>query len=148
MGDNWEVDDTGRLIKGYTGAFKQVTGISGTVSTSSTSWNDLPDMTMNVTPKTPILLIIFSGHFDNNTGGEEVRVRLNIDGAAVGETLRRDVSSSGGDDFGLGFQWIASLTPNTTHTIKVQWRVSGGTGRARGNDRILSVMELMLEALT
>lgn len=148
MGDNWEVDDTGRLIKGYTGAFKQVTGTSGSVTTSSTSWVDLPDMTMTVTPKTSIIVICFTGRFSNNTGGEEVRVRLNIDGSAVDATQRRDVSVSGGDDFGLCVQWMGPLTPNVAHTIKMQWRVSGGTGRAIQDDRILSVMELMLEALT
>ena len=145
MGDNWEVDDTGRLTKGKVGGYAQVVGVTVTPSTTSTSWVLLPDMqisSFNVVGG--IVLVMFSAEVRNNTAGEDVRVRLRVDGSAIAETQRRFTSATANQRGNVAFTYIVTgLTPGN-HSFEVQWRVSGGTGRADSTRRNLDVMEVMM----
>lgn len=92
---------------------------------------------MITTDESPVL-IIFSGWFYNDTAGEDVEIVLVVDGTIVPNTRRVGTSTAANDVFTLSSNCIITLTAGT-HTIKVQWRVSGGIGMV--HHRNINVIE-------
>ena len=118
------------------------------VTTTSTSYVDVPGMTITVTTADAHLLILagIPGVLNSNNDFS-VNFRITVDGVQVGSMDESEQNNSG------GILWTANLhalTPVTagTHTIRLQWSVQGGTGSINSTQstqfgtRSLSVMEL------
>ena len=114
-------------------------------STSSTNWSDTG---MEVTLETgggPVLLL-FSGMARGGPGPVTVAFVFEVDGQLV--TNATFGNQSFNDEFGykepVSFQWLTPLAAGT-HTFKVKWRVSSGTGILSANSnnaRQFQVIEL------
>lgn len=103
------------------------TEVTVDTTTTSTSFVDLLTITVNK-KRADSVLLIWANHGGDNSGANTQFGRLTINGTAI---------------YGFGYQ-VAGAKPNSggcherrtglaagNHTIKLQWRVDGGTGRIR-----------------
>lgn len=113
----------------------------GNTTTTSTSYVDL--MTLTVQTSGGDLMIDFSGQFSNTSGSNNTYIQLVIDGVAEANSERTIAGfSTGSYSVPLGLSWLKMGLGAGSHSIKIQWRVSGGTGTANDNLRFLRVVEL------
>jgi hypothetical protein len=113
------------------------------VSKATATWEDMPDMVVNMTTQASTVEVQFSAGVGNNTAGGVTIYRILIDDVVVGtQTKVRTASPSVGANAHL--MWIADLTAGA-HTIKIQWNSESGTSYNRalaGNEhRTLIVKE-------
>lgn len=121
------------------GAHNIATGTSDITCTVAEA--DMTNMSITLTPKGDKLFIIFSAPFNVSAYSQAVTLYINVGGSNV-----RKMTSSIYTQFqGVAFQHIASVTPNSSVTVKIRW--SGSTSiQQRGStdsERILTVIDLM-----
>lgn len=124
---------------GFKHNVSQATGVSSH-STTSTTFIDLNDMSVTTTTGANNVLIIFSGTFSNTSAVEDIRVILDIDGGTKASTERLINVAGANYHESISFSWVELMTEGT-HTFKIQWRVSGGTGTFTNDFRTMQVIE-------
>lgn len=110
------------------------------ISTASTSFVDMPNMSITLTTGAFPLLILFSTRASNSTSGALDRCVIVIDG--VIKTYlhgKSPTADAGADGHELAGQWLETVSAGP-HTIKIQWAVGSGTFYAA--QRQLTVIEL------
>ena len=111
------------------------------ITTTSTTYTDMTDMEVRFVSGGRPILMIFSAPF---YAGQHTQVVFDVDGTDYG--YGREGRSDGNyiNDNSIAIAWLETLSAGT-HTIKVQWKTSGGTAYQRGStdgNRILTVTEL------
>lgn len=129
------------LVGGTTPAWSSVVGIlqsasvtrtAADLTTTSTTFVDATSLTVTLTTGARRCLVFFNCTVKNNTNGQNTAVDIAVDGALQGQTYGLALFSPGLG--GAGAAGVVSLTFLTavltaaSHTIKIQWRVDGGTG--------------------
>jgi len=127
------------------GAASQAVGVKriADTSTSSTTWVDVPDMTINITTGNNPVLILFSMNiYHVKTASGSVRVRLLVDGADEATWEQFDYTASSAW-YSCPITVLKFLSAGA-HTINVQWSVDTGTAYnpATFGYRSLTVIEL------
>ncbi len=104
------------------GIIKQIQSVSPTtdISTSSTTFVDMPGMSITLTTGASKLLIFWNASLVNS-GGNWIVVETQIDDVRVGPIHG---SYSGSD--AAGGHNVATVTPGS-HTVKLRWKVYSGT---------------------
>lgn len=108
---------------------------SDTSSTTSTSFGDLPGMSVSITPTTSTNRILIQLSFcgivntTNNVSFNLLRNGVNIgqpDGSGVYKATLNHFASGGGS-FGDSLMFLDSPATTSAITYKIQWRVDAGT---------------------
>jgi hypothetical protein len=101
------------------------------VSKNTATWEDMPDMTINMTTGASPVEMTFSAGVGNATAGGVTSFRMLIDGVVVGtQTKVRTPSATVGSNANL--IWIENLSAGP-HVFKVQWNSESGTAYNRAN---------------
>lgn len=95
------------------------------VSKSTATWEDMPDMTLNMTTGASPVELNFSAGVGNSLGGGVGIYRLLIDGVVVGTQGKTRVASASVGSV-VTLIWIENLSAGP-HTFKVQWNAESGT---------------------
>jgi hypothetical protein len=107
------------------------TRTAGDVTTSSTSFVDLTDMTVTLTTGAHRCLVYFNASANSSVAGGNVCFDVDIDGTPQGQTYGLAVVSQSSHAGAVGINHavaITYLTPvlsSASHTIKIRWRVDG-----------------------
>ena len=118
---------------------------SGVDQTSSTSWESMPDMAVNLTlTETSTILIMVSAEAFLDASGNYLMVQARINSTLLAYPntgnvyLTRQTNTESGSS---SFNFYRPDVSAGTYTITIEWKVwSAGTGRI--NDRTLTVMAL------
>jgi hypothetical protein len=102
----------------------QYSALAVDTSTTSTSFVDLMSLTLATDSNRTITY--FSAAGNNATSATALRFQLLIDGVVTRGCNTRCVSSGNGGTVSLVY-YSSVLTPGS-HTFKIQWSVSAGTG--------------------
>ncbi len=107
------------------------------LSTASSAWSDIADMSVNVTmPVTGQLVLTFSAEMVC-AGGARAFLRATVDGTA---TSPSDVVAADGTIMAVhAMTFLVPALAAGSHTVKVQWSTDG-TGTAYMGDRTLAVI--------
>jgi hypothetical protein len=112
-------------------------------ATTSTTWVDMPDMSVTITlARTSHLIIIFSATAYLGALGDSLNVRAITDVAIphpVVVVLTRDTQTTMGSH---SFTWNLPDVSAGIHTVKIQWAVEGGLTTGYVSDRSLTVIAL------
>jgi M6 family metalloprotease-like protein len=114
------------------------------LTTTSGSWSDVADMTLNLNLPSAGPLVLTFGAEVLNTAGAATFLRVLVDGVAPSPS---DVMIA--DEYLLGVHSMSFVSPTLStgsHTAKVQWCLSG-SGTAYLGDRTLSIASSNLVAL-
>lgn len=131
-GSSWD------SVEGATGAGggefteqQTVTLTSGNLSTTSTTFVDATGLSITMTTAAVRCLVIFTAVGNLSTTGQ-VDVDLAIDGTRVGASAAHGFNFFGGNSSAfhipLGFTYLTDVLTAASHTLKIQWRVTAGTG--------------------
>jgi hypothetical protein len=114
----------------------KVTLTSGDVSTASTSLVDLTGATITITTAASRYLLIFSCTTSNTSADVQHTFNFAVDGTLQFGTagMATNVSDAGGsENDGFTMTYLTDVLSAASHTFKVQWKVSAGTGTVRAN---------------
>jgi len=117
-------------------------------ATTSTTWVDMPGMSVSITlARTSHIIIVFSATAYVEVLGNSIKVRAIADAATYDEAIPYPVEIvlTKGTQLTMGthsFTWNLPNVSAGTHTVKIQWLVSGGTGTGNVADRSLTVIAL------
>jgi hypothetical protein len=110
-------------------------------STTSTTYVDIPEMSVTLTTTGGDLIAWFSGVFYNSVASNVTYAALSLDGAS--EVAQRYVAPSGAaEQIPIATIYRFAAPAAGSHTVKARWKVSAGTGNTPGLLRELVVMEL------
>ena len=112
---------------------------STTITTTSTSFENLSQTQIIMTTGANPVLIVFSGTFYKDTAGTHVYIVINIDGTGKGGSTRIVYYAAGGTQKNIATSWLETVTA-ASHTFTIQWCVDVGTGYAK--ERTIQVIEL------
>lgn len=128
----------------------QAVGTSS-ISMSSDTLADMPDMSVTLTTAGTKLLCMYQGAIKMAGNGAFCYAEVNILVDGINKTRQRGGTDSGTTSFGGGMpfslQWLATgLTPGS-HTVKIQWRGKGNdapnvTQDGTVSPRVLTVIDL------
>lgn len=131
-------------------AFQTTTAV--TLSTTSTTWVDMTGTSLTLTTTGGHLLLSFTTQAAIDIPGNIVAFRFTVDGTPVTTSSFGNAMIQGQPGTGPYYQsniaatWLATGLTAASHTINVQWKVSGGTAMApeatEESDRTLIVVEL------
>jgi hypothetical protein len=111
----------------------------GDASTTSSSWVDIPEMSVTITTDGGPVLIMFSGNFETSPDNRRVYIQVSIDG-----TLK-DASTRFAQTYATwithGTSWLETLSPGA-HTISIQWVVVDAGSTVYTRHRAMQVIEL------
>lgn len=113
--------DTEGLVNNAVTQDERAEGISD-ISTASTSYIDMPDMDITMITGNNPILFMFTASINIDPAGEHCYARLIVDGNVK---TYNPVYGAGGY-IPLTLMHLEIL-PSGTHTIKIQWKVTGGT---------------------
>src|SRR5919108_409616 len=127
---SWAVPGSGGGLVQYS----QAKRTSGNVTTTSTSFTDLTSMSVTLTTGARRCLINFICSCFQN-GPNTMYFDIDIDGTRQGGTtgLVSSSSSANGFDENVSFTFMTDVLSAASHTIKIQWKVSSGTGTVYAN---------------
>lgn len=109
------------------------------ITTTSTSYVEVPDMTLTVNLAVSArVLVLFQSNVNNDTDGRSVDTRLQIDGINYNESR---FTSSTGNTTGNNMNMALVDLNAGSHTFKVFWRVSAGTGTMRTRQHFLMIFK-------
>ncbi|RKZ30520.1 hypothetical protein DRQ33_07805, partial [bacterium] len=131
-------------IYSTTGASQvQTVTASDNISTTSTSYVDVPGMSIDITTgNNPVLIMFDASLVHSSTAGQYYQVAIVVDGVVKCAHIMENDGNSREAPYSI--HWLETLSEGA-HTIKVQWKVTDGTLYHWGSsDRIrkLSVIEL------
>lgn len=137
---------TENLAPGSVSRTLNAKGVQWSPTTVSTTYVDLPDMSITFTPSESNvpLLVLFDGNFEHDQNDAGVQVALFIDGQEQVVTKRYQVASTGNRRFSLGFHYFTSSLDSSAHTLTVKWLSSTSNLPARAVEinRELTILEL------
>ncbi len=106
------------------------------VQAPPTGFTLLPQMSINLTPKDTVVLVVFSasGAITNNCGQRSVNFIINNNATPVitSQTSIEDIVNSGGKLWDINITYPIPVTPNITNTISVTWSGMGCLGILNG----------------
>ncbi len=117
-------------------------------ATTSTTWIDMPDMSVSITlARTSHIIIVFSATAYVEVLGDSILVRAIADEATPDEAIPIPVEIvlTEGTKLTKGtysFTWNLPDISASTHTVKIQWKVEGGTDAGVVIERSLTVIAL------
>ena len=117
-------------------------------ATTSTTWVDMPDMSVSITlARTSHLTIMFSATAYVEILGNSIMVRAIVDATTHDWAIPypMEIVLTKGTKLTMGtysFTWNLSDVSAGTHTVEIQWLVSGGAGTGNVADRSLTVIAL------
>jgi hypothetical protein len=148
------------LVGGTTPAWSSAVGIlqsavakrtAGDLTTTSTSFVDATSLTVTLTTGARRCLVFFNGSAGNDTYSNNTAFDVALDGTLQGGTygllLVGQSSLSGGANINVPVA-ITYLTPvlsAASHTIKIQWRVDGGTGKLFASSGVTPAILTVIE---
>lgn len=103
--------------------------LAANIATTSTAFVDAPGLTLTLTTAGGALLVGFTG-VAGNTGGATVVFDLAVDGASQGGM--DGVTGSNAGVVPVSFVWLVEGLAAGAHTVRLQWKVSAGTGTLYG----------------
>ena len=99
------------------------------MSTSSISYSDMSEMTINMTTRGGDLLVMFNTMVSSSNGGETI-VRLLIDGRETSINGSGHTTQGKGSD-SISLNWLEKPLDAGSHTIRIQWKVTDQTSYTR-----------------
>lgn len=109
----------------------RVVRTAGDISTTSTTFVDATSLSIVGTTGARRCLVGFTGFVYHGTNQAGIYIQLDIDGTdqggafgMVGETT----ISGGNDAHNASFVYMTDVLTAASHTFKIQWRVTSGTG--------------------
>jgi len=145
-----EFGKDGATVKVFTGPTSTIIQVHGDndVSTSSTSWIDIPGMVVTFTTRGGYLTLDFDCGYEVNATSGGVAFMIVFDGAIGGARATFVFAANVAHTFHM--ERIGAIIPPGTHTVRVQWLVDSGTTVARINSpsngyesRILTIRETL-----
>ncbi|MGQ9889713.1 MAG: hypothetical protein ACUVSX_14670 [Aggregatilineales bacterium] len=103
--------------------------LAANIATTSTAFVDAPGLALTLTTAGGALLVGFTG-VAGNAAGTTVVFDLVVDGVSQGG-LDGVIGSSAGI-VPMSFVWLVEGLAAGAHTVKLQWKVSAGTGTLYG----------------
>jgi len=110
--------------------------ITTLISTNSTTFVDMPDMSITLTTKGNNVFVSFSVQVNNHNN--ETLFQLLEDGVAVLQSGTGHTNQGKGSD-NVSFQYLAKSLAAGSHTWRVQWRVDTGTSYTQ--DEVCKVVQ-------
>lgn len=91
---------------------------------------DATNLALTITTAGGDALVAFSGAVSNNTAGQAVYFDVDLDGVRqAGNDGINVLTSAAANSIGnAAFAWLVTGLAAGSHTFKLQWKVSGGTG--------------------
>lgn len=116
-------------LGGTTGAVTQTAyaaGATSTITTTSTSYVDLTDMSVTLTTTGGDVIVVFFGSFSNNTVGGAVGAAISMDAAAEVSAV---IMHGAANNFAQTLATMVKFTApsSASHTWKGRWNVGAGT---------------------
>lgn len=112
------------------------------ISTTSTTFADMADMSITITTKGGNVLLMFCGTFQGAGSSEDLSVCFDIDGTPTAGLISATNIAA---DRTQSMQWLKTSLSAASHTFKVQWKTGSGTMYQRGSsraNRVFSAVEL------
>jgi hypothetical protein len=122
-------------------AWAQATSITAGPTTTSTTFVPMPDMSITIKTSGGPIQISYSACL-TNSGGNETRTQLYVDGVAVGNQRSSYYVSAANNIYIPTVDTIIVPVSAGTHKIDLYWFVGGGTATALSNFRDLVVREI------
>jgi hypothetical protein len=116
-------------------------GSTSAPSTSSTSMVDLTDMSVTLTTTGGKLDCSFVGGFQIGAVPNGISVQIVVDGSLVDKAMTAGYQNANTNQV-ISVNALSGALSAGSHTVKVQWSVTGGTGTATGTGRTLIVREI------
>lgn len=104
--------------------------VSTNISTTSTTFVDLTELTTSLTTSTGSSVVIgFRASGSNQTNNQGIRFRILVDGVSAGGC---GLTASGTNNpTGTAFEYVVTGLSAALHTFKIQWRATAGTAQIR-----------------
>jgi hypothetical protein len=121
----------------------QAVGTTSGPTTTSTTFVDLAEMTITMTPAAASnrIRIVFNGAFLSSANNGEVGIQIVVDGVAETNTVRnQQCGGANPRTLSLAVEKWTTLSA-ASHTIKIQWKTNTGTATAVGVERVQIVDE-------
>lgn len=104
--------------------------LTSDTTTTSGSFVDIPGLTLTFdTAGGSSLIIDFTVAGSNSTENQDMQFQLVIDGSPIRGTNIRPMKSGAGDTTSSSLTYRYPDISAASHTVKMQWLVTGGTGR-------------------
>jgi hypothetical protein len=113
-------------------AFARVVRSTGDVTTTSTSFVDVTGATVTITTGLFPVVVGWTAGTANSTSGERVDLKILVDGSQDGLGVEFS-GSSANKQMNASFTHQTAVLTAGSHTIKMQFKVSGGTGTIYAN---------------
>lgn len=113
--------------------FGRVVRTSGSVSTTSTSLVDLTGASITLTTGAFPVHISFAGSWYNDTDNQALYINVDIDGALELGTNGIIENDTFNYEANASFSIDSAVLTAASHTFKIKWRVSAGTGVILGS---------------
>lgn len=107
----------------------------------STTYEDLPDMSIDITTGDSDVMILFTGVFDAEIATSYCYIIIEIDGVEVSESERVHRMEAAWALYTVGVTFFKPLSKGS-HTIKIKWKTTSGWLESYGLRRSLQVIEL------
>jgi hypothetical protein len=108
--------------------FGRVVRTAGSVSTTSTSLVDLTGASITLTTGAFPAHISFAGTWYNDTSSQALYINADIDGALELGTSGITENNTNNQEANASFSIDSAALTAASHTFKIKWRVSAGTG--------------------
>jgi len=126
---------------GVTPAIASYKRTSASYTTTSTTFVDVDgtNMALAITTGARRVLVGFVGTVEQTVDGQLVDFDIDVDGTRVGGTngliRHRQYASNGGNTMAenASFTFLTDALTAASHTFKLQWKVSSGSGTIGGN---------------
>lgn len=110
--------------------------LANAISTTSTSWADATGLSVTMTTNGGNVVVIFTG-MATHSGGvtQHPYFDLDVDGASQGGTdgiVAKSNTGTVGDN--VSFTWVVTGLSAASHTFKIRWKVTSGTGTLLAED--------------
>lgn len=131
---------------GFSGQQDRVVRTAGSLSTTSTSFVDATGLSITMTTGAKRCLVSFIGYVYHGSNQAGIYIQLDIDGTDQGGTfgLAGETTISGGNDaHNASFTYLTDVLTAASHTFKIQWRVTSGTGNMYADTQVPAVFSVV-----
>jgi hypothetical protein len=127
---NTDVVDNLAFLKNPTSG---VATLTTQLTTTSTSFTDATGLSVTMTTSGGNVMCVFNASVGNNGASQNI-FTLDVDGTDQGATDGLLSVTASAIAANASFVYVVTGLSAASHTIKVQWRVSGGTGTLFANN--------------
>lgn len=121
---------------------QQAVGTTSDPNTSSTTYVDVPEMSITMTTSGAPVLLAFNCIAKQNTANKSIYFVFEIDGVDEVVSERGAQYPSVNTECRCSFAYLKTGLGAGSHTFKVQFKVDGGTATLPGTTRNLIVIDL------